>query len=155
MSDSLWPHETVHGILEAKLYSPWNSAGQSTGVGSLSLLQEIFSTQGSYPGLPHCRWFLYQLSHKGSPRILEWVAYPFSSRSSQPRNQTGVPCIAGVFFNNWAMRETLIVTWVKMIILTILILPVQEHGTSSHLFVLSSFFSSVTYSFPTADLLPP
>ena len=73
VSDSLWPH----GI-----YSPWNSAG-------LSLLQGIFPTQGSNPGLPHCQWILYQLSHKGSPRILEWVAYPFSSGSSWPRNWTG------------------------------------------------------------------
>ena len=46
-------------------------------VGSLSLLQGIFPTQGSNPGLLHCRWILYQLSHKGSPRILEWVAHPF------------------------------------------------------------------------------
>ena len=57
-------------------------------MGSLSLLQGIFPTQGSSPGLPHCRWILYQLSHKESPRILEWVAYPFSSGSSQPRNLT-------------------------------------------------------------------
>ena len=49
------------------LYSPWNSPGQNTGVGRLSLLQEIFPTQGSNPGLPHCRQILYQLSHKGSP----------------------------------------------------------------------------------------
>ena len=87
------------------LYSPWNSPGQNTGVGSLSLLQGIFPTQGSNPGLPHCRQFLYQLSHKGSPRILEWVAYPFSRGSSWPRNQTRVSCIAGGFFNNWPMRE--------------------------------------------------
>ena len=51
------------------LYSPWNSLGQNTGVGSLSLLQGIFPTQGSNPGLPHCRWILYQLNHKESPRI--------------------------------------------------------------------------------------
>ena len=38
-------------------------------------------------------------------RILEWVAYPFSSRSSQPRNWTRVSCIAGGFFTNWAIRE--------------------------------------------------
>ena len=50
-----------------RLYSPWNSPGQNTGAGSLSLLQGIFSTQGSNPGLPHCRQMLYQLSHKGSP----------------------------------------------------------------------------------------
>ena len=55
MSDSLRPHW---------LYSPWNSPGQNTGVGSLSLLQGIFQTQGSNPGLLHCRRILYQLSHK-------------------------------------------------------------------------------------------
>ena len=55
------------------LYSPWNSPGQNTGVGSLSLLQGIFPTQGSNPGLLHFRQILYLLSHKGSPRILEWV----------------------------------------------------------------------------------
>ena len=87
------------------LCSPWNSLGQNTGVGSLSLLQGIFPTQGSNPGLPHCRWIHYQLSHKGSPRILEWVAYPFSSGSSWPRNWTGVSCIAGGFFTNWVIRE--------------------------------------------------
>ena len=45
------------------LVCPWNSPGQSTGVGSHSFLQGIFPTQGSNPGLPHCRWLLYQLSH--------------------------------------------------------------------------------------------
>ena len=84
---------------------PWNSPGQNTGMGSLSLLQELFPTQGLNPGLPHCRQILYQLSHKGSPRILEWVAYPFSRGSSQPRNWTGVSCITGGFFTNWAIRE--------------------------------------------------
>ena len=79
------------------LYSPWNSPGQNTGVGCQSLLQGIFPTQGSNPGFSHYRWILYQLSHKGSPRILEWVAYSFFSRSSQPRNQTRVSCIAGGF----------------------------------------------------------
>jgi len=61
---------------------PQNSSGQNTGVVSLSLLQGIFLTQGFNPGLPHCRQILYQLNYKGSPRILEWVAYTFSSRSS-------------------------------------------------------------------------
>ena len=83
----------------------WNSPGQNTGVGSLSLLQDIFPTQGSNPGLQHCRRILNQLSHKGSPWIPEWVTYPFISRSSQPRSRTGVSCIAGGFFTNWAIRE--------------------------------------------------
>ena len=58
VSNSLWPHG---------LCSPWNSPGQNTGVGSLSLLQGIFPTQGSNPGLPHYTWVFYQLSQKGSP----------------------------------------------------------------------------------------
>ena len=82
------------------VYSPWNSSGQNTGMGILSLLQGIFPTQGLNPGLPHCRWILYQLSHKASPRILEWVAYAFSRGSSRPRNQTRDSCIAGRFFTN-------------------------------------------------------
>ena len=57
MSNSLQPHG---------LYSPWNSLGQNTEVGSLSLLQGIFPTQGSNPGLLHCSQTLYQLSHKES-----------------------------------------------------------------------------------------
>ena len=99
MSDSLRPHG---------LYSPWNCPGQNTGMGRLSLLQGIFPSQGSNPGLLHCRRILYQLSHKRSPRILERVAYPSSSGSSRPRNQTGVSCIAGGFFTNWTMREALL-----------------------------------------------
>ena len=79
--------------------------GQNTGVGSLSFLQGIFPTQELDPGLPHCRQILYHLSHKESPRILEWVAYPFSSGSSWHRNWTGVSCIAGRFFTNWTIRE--------------------------------------------------
>ena len=94
--DSLQPHG---------LYSPWNSPGQNTGVGSLSLLQGIFLTQGWNPGLLHCRQILYQLNHKRSPRILELVAYPFSGRFYRPRNQTQVSRIAGRFFTSWTTRE--------------------------------------------------
>ena len=96
VSDSLWSHG---------LYSPWNSPGQNIEVGSHSFLQGICPTQGLNPGLPHCRQIVYQLRHKGSPRILEWVAYPFFSGSSWPRNGTEVSFIAGRFFTNWAIRE--------------------------------------------------
>ena len=60
VSDSLCPHG---------LYSPRNSPGQNTGVGSRSLLQGIFPTQGSNPGLSYCRWILYQPSHQGDTRM--------------------------------------------------------------------------------------
>ena len=58
------------------IYSPWNSPVGNTGMSSRSLLQGIFTTQGLNPGLLHCRRIPYQLSHKGSPRILEWVPIP-------------------------------------------------------------------------------
>ena len=82
---TLWPHG---------LYSPWNCLGQNTGGSEyLSLLQGIFPTQESIPGLPSCRWILYQLSHKGNPRRLEWVAYPFSRGSSWPGIEPGSPAL--------------------------------------------------------------
>ena len=59
--DSLPPHG---------LYSSWNSPGQNIRVGSHSILQEIFPTQGLNPGLPHCRQILCQLSHQGSPEYI-------------------------------------------------------------------------------------
>jgi len=62
-------------------------------MGSLSLLQGIFPTQAWNPGLPHFRWILYQLSHQRSPRILEWVAYPFSSKSPAPGIEPGSPVL--------------------------------------------------------------
>ena len=100
-------------------------------------------TQGSHPGLAHCRGFctswatreaqeywsgqpvpspgdlptqgsprsralqgiLYQLSHQGSPRILEWAACSSSRGSSRPRHRTRASCIAGGFFTSWATRE--------------------------------------------------
>ena len=123
MSNSLQPH----GI-----YSPWNSLGQNTGMGSLSLLQGIFPTKGKNPGLLHCRQILYHLGHCAvclvwlfvtpwtvahqvpqaplsirilQARILEWAAMPSSRGSSWPRNWTPVSCIAGKFFTVWATRE--------------------------------------------------
>ena len=87
------------------LYSLWNSVGQNTGVDSLSLHQEIFPTQGSNPCLLHCRWILYQLSPQESPRILEWVVYPSSSKSSWSRSWTRISRITGRFFTTWAIRE--------------------------------------------------
>ena len=63
-------HSVVSDSLQPQgLYSPWNPPGQNTGVGNLSLLQGIFPTQGSNPGLPHCRQILYQLSHQGNPEL--------------------------------------------------------------------------------------
>ena len=94
-TDCSLPGSSVHG----------DSPGKNTGVGYHALLQATFPTQGSNLGLPHCRQILYQLSHQGNPRILEWVAYPFSRESSWPGNRTWTSCLAGGFFVRWATRE--------------------------------------------------
>ena len=82
MSDSLW------------LYSPWNSPGQNTTVGSPSLLQEIFPTQGLNPALPQCRRILYQLSHKGSP----WYWNTFLNKCSHVIHHFNVHFLLWFFF---------------------------------------------------------
>ena len=134
MSNSLRPHG---------LYSPWNSPGQNTGVGSRSLLQGIFPTQGSNPGLLHCRQILYQLSHRGGPRILEWVAYPFFSGSSQPRNRTRVSYIAGRFFASYMY------TYIPSLLSLTPTLPSHPSGViaehQAELPVLYSMFSLAVY----------
>ena len=84
---------TAHEILQARILA-WVA---------FPFFRGIFPTQGLNPGFLHCKWILYQLSHKGNARIL--VAYPFSNGSSQPRNWTGVSCMTGGFFTNWAIRE--------------------------------------------------
>ena len=83
------PWTGVHGILQVRILE-WQPD----------------RTQVS-PGLLHFRWILYQPSHKGSPPMQEWVAYPFSSGSSWSRNRTRVSCFAGRFFTIWATREVL------------------------------------------------
>ena len=70
-----------------RLLCPWNSPGKNTGVGGHSLLQGIFPTQGLNPGLPHCKWILYQLSHQGSPNM----AWTYIARHNSPRlNSSGI-----------------------------------------------------------------
>ena len=114
---------TVHGILQARILN--SSRGSS-------------QTQALNPGFPHCKQILYQLSHKGSPRILEWVVYPFSSGSSQSRNQTGVSCTAGRFFTNWAIRDALV--WSSLIAIRF------QKSNSSYLFSHVSFLSCYAVS---------
>ena len=124
--------QSCHSLRPHGLYSPWNSLGQNNWSGQPFLLQGIFQTQGSNPGLLHCSRILYQLSHKGSPRILEWVAIPSPAdlldleikpgspalqtdslptelsqkpKSSQSRSQIHVLCIGRQIFNNWITRE--------------------------------------------------
>ena len=57
----------LHGLQLDRIFYPWDSPGKNMGVSCHSLLQGIFPTRGSNPGLPHCRQTLYPLSHQGSP----------------------------------------------------------------------------------------
>ena len=93
--DCSLPGSSVHG----------DSPSKTTGVHCHVLLQGIFPTQRLNLSLSYCSHIPYRLSHQGSSRILEWVSFPFSRGSSQPRNRTGVSCIAGLFFTRWATRE--------------------------------------------------
>ena len=107
------PGSSVHG----------NSPGKKTAVGCHALLQGIFLTQGLNPGLPHCRQILYGLSHHKSPRILEWVAYPFSRGSSRPRSPNNVSCIVGGFFTSGATTSQIKSTFCS----TLQKLPISFH----------------------------
>ena len=107
--------------VEAWSLNPWSlSESESCSLVSDSLwnIQSVeFSRPEYWSGLPfpspgdvpnpgiEPKWILYQLSHQGSPRILEWVAYLFSSGYSRPRNWTEVSCITGGFFTSWATRQ--------------------------------------------------
>ena len=88
--------------LESETHSVMSTL--SPGYQSHSFLQG-FSQPRDQTQVSHCRRILYQLSHQGSPRILEWAAYPFSSGSSHPRNWAGFSYVAGGFFTIWATRE--------------------------------------------------
>ena len=90
-----------------------DSPGKNTGMGCHALLQGIFPTQGLIPGLPNCTLILYHLSYQGGPRILEWVAYPFSRGSPRPRNRSRVSCIAGGYISG--RLECYLIVWMYQI----------------------------------------
>ena len=145
MSDSLRPHG---------LYSPWNSSGQNTRVGSCSLLQGIFPTQESNPGLPHCRWILYQLSHKGScmhAKSLQWCPAVCDPRNrsrqaslsmgfSRQEHWSGFPCPSPIYL--------LVVPKFKI---KICICASLKLSIFSFFFFLAMFHTLYDLSFPTRD----
>ena len=91
MSDSLQPH----GLYLARLLCPRNSPGKNTGVGCHSLFQGIFTTQGSNPGLLHCRQILYCLSHQGSPRSLPRALYVLETQETLEFQRNVCLCESG------------------------------------------------------------
>ena len=129
MSSFLRPHG---------LYSPWNSPGQNTGVGSLSFLQGIFPTQGSNPCLLHCRQILYQLSHKRSPCVCS-VAQSFPTLYGPMGCNPPGSSVHGIF-------QARILEWVALVFQGIF--PIQRSNPRllSVLYWQEDFF--ITSGFP-------
>ena len=98
MPDSLRPHE----LQPTKLLCPWDFPGKDTGVGCHFLIQGIFPTQRSNPGLLHCRQILYRLSYKGSPIFAAphmWDLVP------KPGIEPETPALEGHNLNHWTTRD--------------------------------------------------
>ena len=127
--DCSLPGSSVHGILQVRILE-WVAISFSRGSSQprnrtqvSCIAGRFFTTRatkeapwdlpnpGTEPRFPILQADSLSVIHKGSPRRLEWVAYPFSSRSSRPGNQTRVSCIAGRFFTNWVIREALFRFW--------------------------------------------
>ena len=120
MSNSLWPHGLQHARLPCPSLSPWVCLNLcplsqwwlptiSSSVDPFSSCPQSFPTSMKVKVTQSCLTLCdpmdYTVHGILQARVLEWVAYPFSSGSSRPRNWTGASCIADRFFTNWAIRE--------------------------------------------------
>ena len=145
MSDSLWPHG---------LYSPWNSLGQNTAVGSLSLLQGNFPIHGSSPRLPHCRRVLYQQSHKGGhgytyvPSLLKLppISLPLLEVDTEPlfefpETYSKFPSAIYLIYGHVSLHVTLSI---QLIISSSLPMPITLwlflHWCPANQFIISTIF---------------
>ena len=118
--------------------SPWNSPGQNTRVGSHSLLQVIFPTQGSIPGLLHCRQIVYRLSHQGSQCIEMWL-FLYINLESYSIAEFSLP-------NRFL---------VDLSFLLVLVNLVDDLGLSVHKIMSSAIKNILTSSFPKCLFPPP
>ena len=133
------PGSSVHG----------DSPGKNTGVGCHALLQGDLPNPGIEPRFPTLQEDSLPLSHQGNPRILEWVASPFSRGSSWPRNQTRVSCIPGRFFTSWATREACFLGWKCLNILCLCWTTSAESFLNHTKFMRVKLTSSKTNSEPS------
>ena len=120
MSHILWP---PHG-----LYSPWNSPGQNIGVGSCSLLQGIFPTQGSNSGFLHWRGMLYCLSHQGGPMVV--LEIPNVNNRCQGKGQRWLACFKTRFDLPYVMENSIYT-------------HIGTHATRNHMFYCFAFLASL------------
>ena len=113
MSDSLWPH----GLQPSRPLCPWGFSRQEYWRGCHALLQGIFPTQGSNPGLPHCRRILYRLSHKGSPywRLGIYKRWPLHNFNS---------------LRIYSLEDKNDALWIRIVYYSLLLLQVTETNLS-------------------------
>ena len=119
------------GLKSARLLCPWDSPGKNSGVGWHALLQGIFPTQGSNPGLPHCKWTLYQLSHQGNPSIyLKRLSMVRPQPSSQALPLVTLKCTSEpvIKLASWASHELGLHT---LTIVTVHTFPPPEYPSAS------------------------
>ena len=135
VSNSLQPHG---------LYSPWNSPGQNTRVGSHSLLKGIFPMQGSNTGLPHCRQILYQLSHQGSPFMCLTVIFISSLV------ETFVPIFCP--FSKWIAGVFILNFHVFLYIFIIIKVFKISYIFENNLYIVDINYLSDIYFLPICDL---
>ena len=142
MPDNLWQHPRCvhvrvqpliaiklsqpHRLQPTRLLCPWNSPGKNTGVGCHSLLQGIFPTQGSNPGLPHCRFLTSWATQKAPhPRLVYGVytsKYLLDLELKKPRPQNGqdesLLTSPNCFFCTQLQKTRLIKHWFKILTLS-------------------------------------
>ena len=115
VSDSLRPH----GQQPTRLRRPWDFLGKSTGVGCHFLLQGIFPTQGSNPGLLHCRQTLYRLTHQGSPNFVyrkkcQWILSCLQKfKSAKIRTELTQFCWCAACCSPWGCKESDTTEWLN------------------------------------------
>ena len=125
---------TPWAVACTRLLRPWDFLGKSTGVGCHFLLQGIFLTQGSNPGLPHCRQMLYHLSHLGSPKstivnIKNSCSYPWLRKFIHTKMVDEVKVSHGVFQSNFINLKSKQIDWQWEIGLEIrLVRKLRKHG---------------------------
>ena len=98
-------YPTLCDPMDCSMPGLWGFSRQNSGVGCHALLQGNLPNPGIKARSPTLQVDSLPSEPWGKPRILEWVAYPFSRASSQPRNWTRVSCIEGEFFISGVTRE--------------------------------------------------
>ena len=128
VSNSLW----LYGRQPTRLLCPWGFSRQEKGSGLPCPPSGDLTNLGMELRSPALQQdFFYHLSHQGSPRILNWVAYPFSMETSQLRNWTEVSCISGGLFTSWTTQETPYMYYIFFIHS-----PVEGHIGCFHILVI-------------------